>query len=123
MRDVLSRLRAVLTPQALTLLAALLLLGLGLTGGGRDDAAAFEKRIERTLSSVEGAGRVRVVVRMQTAESTGGLSAHEQQTYVSGAVAVASGADDPLVRLELQEALCALLGLPPSAVSVMTGGE
>ena len=39
-----------------------------------------------------------------------------------GAVAVAQGADDPLVCLELQQALCALLGLPASAVSVVTGG-
>ena len=40
-----------------------------------------------------------------------------------GAVAVAEGAGDPLVRIELEQALCALLGLPASAVSVVTGGE
>ena len=40
-----------------------------------------------------------------------------------GAMAVAQGADDPLVRMQLEQALCALLGLPNSAVSVVTGGK
>ena len=40
-----------------------------------------------------------------------------------GAVAVAQGADDPLVRIQLEQALCALLGLPGTAVSVMAGGN
>ncbi len=40
-----------------------------------------------------------------------------------GAMAVAQGADDPLVRMQLEQALCALLGLPISAVSVVTGGK
>ncbi len=38
-------------------------------------------------------------------------------------MAVAQGADDPLVRMQLEQALCALLGLPNSAVSVVTGGK
>lgn len=117
MREFYSRLRAVLTPQAMLLLAALLLIAAGL---GRSNAASsLEKRIGQTLSAVEGAGRVRVVIR--TKETQGGRSSG--QTAACGAVAVAPGAEDPLVRMMLEEALCALLGLPPSAVSVMTGGE
>lgn len=121
MREVLSRLRAALSPQALLLLAALLLLMLGLSG--KDAGETLEKRIEQTLSAVEGAGRVRVVIREQSLRTTGAVASSKEQTIISGAVAVASGADDPLVRLEIQEALCALLDLPPSAVSVITGGE
>lgn len=123
MQDVLSRLRAALTPQALLFLAALLLLALGMPGKDQDSSSALEKRIEKTLSAVEGAGRVRVVIRTKTINSTGALSSGKEQSIVCGAAAVAPGAADPLVRLELEQALCALLDLPASAVSVMTGGE
>lgn len=124
MQEWFSRLRAVLTPQALALLAALLLLAGGMMTREDHGVSSLERRIERTLSSMDGAGRVRVVVRMQTREEGGIVSSGKaQQTEICGAVAVASGADDPLVKMELQEALCALLGLPPSAVNVMTGGE
>ena len=36
------------------------------------------------------------------------------------AYAAAGGADDPLVRMQLTQALCALLGLQASAVSVVS---
>ena len=39
-----------------------------------------------------------------------------------GAIAVMQGADDPVLQLEIQEAICVLLGLPASSVSVMMGG-
>lgn len=124
MQEWFSRLRAALTPQAVALLAALLLLAGSLMIREDSGVSTLEKRIERTLSAMDGAGRVRVVVRTQTREEGSTLSSGKaQQTDVCGAVAVASGADDPLVKMELQEALCALLGLPPSAVNVMTGGE
>ncbi len=123
MQALFQRLRAALTPQALVMLALLLLLAGGILTGGADSSASLERRIERTLSTVQGAGRVRVVVRTQTAVAGSAVPAAKQQSRVLGAVAVASGADDPIVRLELQEALCALLGLPPSAVNVMAGGE
>ena len=122
MQALFARLRAALTPQALMMLALLLLLAGGMMAGGAEPSASLERRIERTLSAMEGAGRVHVVVRTQTIE-VGGAAQAKQQSRVLGAVAVASGADDPIVRLELQEALCTLLGLPPSAVNVMAGGE
>lgn len=121
MRNLLARLRAALTPQALwLLLLALLLLG-GARLWGDTAQTALEKRVSRVLSGVAGAGRVDVVIKTQRL-SGGTLTASRQEETPVGAVAVAQGADDPLVCLELQQALCALLGLPASAVSVVTGG-
>ena len=122
MRNLLARLRAALTPQALwLLLLALLLLG-GARLWGDSSQTALEKRVSRALSGVAGAGRVDVVIKTQCL-SGGTLASSRQEETPVGAVAVAQGADDPLVCLELQQALCALLGLPASAVSVVTGGS
>ena len=120
MREVLLRLRAALTPQALLFLAALFLLAAGRVSNGHGAASSLERRTEETLSTVEGAGRVRVVIRTQSMKESG--ASRQIQEEAVGAVAVATGAEDPVVRMMLEEALCALLGLPPSAVSVMTGG-
>ena len=121
MRNLLARLRAALTPQALCLLLlALLLLG-GTRLWGDSAQTALEKRVSRVLSGVAGAGRVDVVIKMRRERGSALSSSGQEETPV-GAVAVAQGADDPLVCMELQQALCALLGLPASAVSVVTGG-
>jgi len=121
MREFFLRLRAALTPQVLLLLAALFLLAAGRSSGRQETASSLERRIEKTLSAVEGAGEVHVVVRSAALQESG--AARQEQATAVGAIAVASGAGDPVVRIMLEEALCALLGLPPSAVSVMTGGE
>ena len=120
----LGRLRAALTPQALlALLAALALIMLsGVLGhsGGED----LEERVSRTLSQMEGAGRVQVVIYTHAKETSAGAyspMATQSGEIPCGAVAVAQGAGDPLVRMQLEQALCALLGLPASAVSVVTG--
>ena len=118
----LSRLRAALTPQALLLLAVLLVLAAGMTGAGSRREAALERRIEQTLSGMDGAGRVRVTIRERDVPVSGG-TVSASLSVPCGAVAVAQGADDPIVAMELRSALCALLGLPPSAVSVVTGGK
>ena len=130
MRDVLGRLRAALTPQAVLLLAGTLLLlaGLGVSSSrGGQSMTELERRISRTLSGGEGAGEVRVVIlTRQTQQGTQSvLSGTQTQQQPSGAIAVAQGAGDPLVNLRLTQALCSLLGLPASAVSVMggSGGE
>ena len=121
MREIVSRLRAALTPQAAVIITALLLAGLLMFWRG-EDAQSLESRIARTLSAVEGAGRVEVTIRMRDVRVSGAsLGAEQTQSVPSGAVAVAQGADDPLVAMQLQEALCALLGLSPASVSVMTG--
>ena len=124
MKQLADRLRAALAlPGAKALLLALLflLLAAGMRGG---TDTSLETRIARTLSAMEGAGEVSVVIR--TREGTGGgssamlASGGKAEAVPCGAVAVAQGADDPLVRMQLTQALCALLGLQASAVSVVS---
>ncbi|MBQ7785852.1 MAG: hypothetical protein IJ381_06870 [Clostridia bacterium] len=127
MRDWLVKLRAVISPQiVLLLLASLVLIGGGLMNREEKSDVIqtdLEQRIGRALSSMEGAGKVIVVLRTdRTAQEKTGKSKTETETVV-GAIAVAQGADNPLIVVELQEALCALLGLPASAVSVVAGGK
>lgn len=122
-----SRLRSLLTPQVLLLLLALVLLG-ALWGGSAADSGetTLEARAANVLSRVEGAGEVRVVISLRSAEGRASgysLSDAAQEQVPSGAVAVAQGADDPLVCARLTQALCALLGLPASSVSVIAGGK
>ena len=119
MRDAISRLRAVLTPQTLLILLALVLLTGTLSFRDEQQASPLEKRIARALSAMEGAGEVHVVIKTSARQGT--LGGAQGSEMVCGAVAVAQGAHDPLVRLELQEALCALLDLPAQRVSVVVG--
>lgn len=124
LKDVLSRLRAALTPQAVMLLAAALLLCWLAAASQRTGASPLEERLARTLSCMEGAGRVEVTIRTREVASSGGaLGASVSESVPCGAVVVAQGAQDPLVEMELRQAVCALLGLPASSVSVVTGGE
>ena len=122
MRDWLARLRASVPPQVLlAFAAALLLLSGGAFGGTDGGASALERRASRVLSAVSGAGKVDVVIRMRALEGESG-GARSAGEIPCGAVAVAQGADDPVVHYELQQALCALLALPPSSVSIAAGG-
>ena len=124
LKDVLSRLRAVLTPQAVVLLAAALLLCWLAAASQRTGALPLETRLARTLSCMEGAGRVEVTIRTREVASSGGVfGTSVSESVPCGAVVVAQGAQDPLVEMELRQAVCALLGLPASSVSVVTGGE
>ena len=124
LKDVLSRLRAALTPQAVVLLAAALLLCWLAAASQRTGALPLETRLARTLSCMEGAGRVEVTIRTREGASSGGVfGTSVSESVPCGAVVVAQGAQDPLVEMELRQAVCALLGLPASSVSVVTGGE
>ena len=124
MKDVLSRLRAALTPQAVVLLAAALLLCWLAAASQRTGALPLETRLARTLSCMEGAGRVEVTIRTREVASSGGVfGTSVSESVPCGAVVVAQGAQDPLVEMELRQAVCALLALPASSVSVVTGGE
>ena len=124
LKDVLSRLRAALTPQAVMLLAAALLLCWLAAASQRTGASPLETRLARTLSCMEGAGRVEVTIRTrEVASSSGVFGTSVSESVPCGAVVVAQGAQDPLVEMELRQAVCALLGLPASSVSVVTGGE
>ena len=124
LKDVLSRLRAALTPQAVVLLAAALLLCWLAAASQRTGASPLETRLARTLSCMEGAGRVEVTIRTREVASSGGaFGTSVSESVPCGAVVVAQGAQDPLVEMELRQAVCALLALPASSVSVVTGGE
>lgn len=141
--------------------AALLLL----PAGGRDspgeetpareeessfDLEAFEKKLEKALSQVEGAGETRVVLtleggsrqllaRNQEREGDGGTSntvvtvgsgsgkqeAVPIQTVAPqfrGALVVCPGGGDAATRLKLVEAVSALTGLGSDRISVCPGG-
>jgi len=119
----LQRLRAAARPRVLVLLAALLvfLSGMHLLSGKKAQSS-FEERVSQTLSGIQGAGKVSVIIQTRRSISEGGIYGTEKQEIPCGAVAVAQGADDPIVRQQLEQALCALLSLPASAVSIVTGG-
>ncbi len=108
---------------AFALAAALLLCWLA-AASQRTGASPLETRLARTLSCMEGAGRVEVTIRTREVASSGGVfGTSVSESVPCGAVVVAQGAQDPLVKMELRQAVCALLGLPASSVSVVTGGE
>ena len=112
MADWIRRLKAALTPQlVLLLLAALALIGYCTL---RDQTGDETTRLEKQASAV--------LSRMGNSGLLSGKT-DEAAEIPCGAVAVAQGADDPLVRIQLEQALCALLGLPGTAVSVMAGGK
>ena len=128
MSDWVKRIKAALTPQMLLLLLlAVILIGYTALKNEASGVTRIEKQASEVLSHVEGAGRVEVTVMTRKAQTSGtGLLINQSETggeVPCGAVAVAQGADDPFVRMELEQALCALLGLPGSAVSVMAGGK
>lgn len=125
--DGLRRIKAVFTPQVMILLGlALALLGFSYFTTQEKDHS-LEVRVSKVLSQMEGAGKVEVAImtRKSEAQSQGLLSGKngDGAEIPCGAIAVAQGADDPFVRMQLEQALCSLLGLPISAVSVVTGGK
>ena len=118
------KLLAVLTPQALLILLIFLLCVNMLLGSGRQETP-LEERISRVLSSMDGMGEVQVVIatRTQKVQSSLGMTNAQPQEIPCGAVAVIKGASDPIKQVRIIDALCALLGLPASVVSVISGGE
>ena len=118
--------------------------------GASFDLDAFETKLERALSQVEGAGEVQVVLaldggsrqvlaRNQERDTSGGGSntvvtvgkGSGQQDIVPiqtvapqfrGALVVCPGGGDPHVRLELIQAVGALTGLGADRISVCQGG-
>ena len=82
------------------------LLALALGGGADTRTDDVEARMERILSSIEGAGRVAVML-------SGAEGAPE------GAVIAASGADSVRVALELQRAVRALTGLELEKIEIV----
>ncbi len=100
-------------------LAALVLLLTDAPADSAYEATALEKRMESVLSSVEGAGRVRVLVNSEDAAavfSAGGSAA-------GGVLVVAEGAGDILVAMELEQAVKALLGVESEQIGILTMKE
>jgi len=118
-----ARLRAAVSLPAawvtLAFFALMLLFRMGFTPA----AGSLENRIGNLLSQIEGAGKVDVVIRTQSVQSQtgssvfGGQDVHE---IPCGAIAVVQGEDNAYVRLQVSQALCALLGLQAAQVSVLS---
>lgn len=110
--DMLEKLKGV---RHLELLLALLALAACVLLSGRFSSgeAPLERRMAETLSRVEGAGRVSVVLRCG------------EDGAAQGAVIVAEGADDLRVMLSLQRAAQSLLGVETARIEVlpMEGGQ
>ena len=156
LREVLERYKYALAVMAVGIL--LLLLPTGNHGGDAVpvaavqeesfDLTAFEEKLSRALSAVEGAGEVRVVLALdegsrkilaQDREQDGegyaastvtlGRGTGSQEVVplqvlapsFRGALVVCPGGDDPGVRLELSAAVSALTGLGADRISVCGG--
>ena len=87
------------------LVCVLIVLALG--SGGGSASSDKEARMERILSKIEGAGRVSVML------------ARNDAGECTGAVVVASGAEDVEVMLRLQRAVHALTNLELSQIEIV----
>ncbi len=89
---------------------------------------ALEKRLSRVLSSIEGAGKVEVVIycaKPVAAAADSWLSpatSAQEEGEPAGAVVVAEGAGDLKVRLQLAQAVQTLLRLDADAVEIFKMG-
>ena len=105
----------------LAALAALCILVLAL-GGRKTETSApsteLEARLERVLSAIEGTGKVRVMIREESRAEISAF-APQQEPSAEGVVIVCEGADDLRVRLALEQAAQALLGVPCSRIQVV----
>ena len=115
-------------PAFLIILLALLFLTFAYSAeswNGDKRMTQLEARISQALSQTEGAGNVRVVIRtVKPAQQSKAMTGYNKQDEIPcGAVAVVQGGSDPLVRLKLTNALCALLGLHASQVEIVGMNE
>lgn len=114
--------RGLLTPSILLLFIVGVLVLYTLSGMvEKEEMTQLEIRISNTLKMIDGAGNVRVVIRTVKQSRQGSSSGIYMGTeeIPCGALVVAEGGDDPLVRMELTNALCALLGLQAYQVEVI----
>ena len=95
-------------------LAAVLLLMSGPQDGADETRTGLEQRMEAVLSSIAGAGEVRVLVNQAEAAFSASGAA------VTGVLVVAEGAGDMRVMLELQQAVRALLGVEAEQIEILT---
>lgn len=142
----------------LVLAVGIFLMLLPTAAGGREqsettveegfDLASFERRLEQTLSNIEGAGKTRVMLSVksdgqqilaQNVERDGerttsttvtlGKGGSTQEVVAlqklgpqfQGAVVVCPGGEDPQVRLALAQAVGAVTGLGSDRISICKG--
>lgn len=91
------------------LAAAAVLLVLCMGDGGSEAVSPGEARLKAVLESIDGAGRVSVML------------SGEEGAY-TGAVVTATGADEIAVLLRLQRAVHALTGLETQDIEIMRAG-
>lgn len=112
MKQLMEALKSARKLELFILLAAAAILLVLCMGGGTGGSAASveEKRMERILSSIEGAGRVAVML------------SEDGEGRCSGAVVAASGAGDIGVALQLQRAVQALTELELAQIEIVKAG-
>lgn len=102
-------------------LGSLLFADGGFWPSAQQDGDGLEARLAAILSSMDGVGRVQVMIYDEGNDQSEGLfqvSASGSQDRPVGVVVVADGADDIRVRLELVRAVQTLMDLPADAVEV-----
>ena len=117
-RQALDRLRGARHIGWLAAAAAAAAIALLLTGGEaglNPGATALEQRMESVLSCVEGAGKVRVLVN--EGGTVGALNSGQKQS--AGVLVVAEGAKNIRVKMELEQAVMALLGVDASQIEIL----
>ena len=103
------------------LAAAALLLAL-LAVSGRGGQTSLEERLESALSSIEGAGKVHVLINAGEEGSKTAWSSvllpQDEKTIV-GVLIVAQGAGDPVVVAKLAQAAGTALGIEQTQIEIM----
>lgn len=105
---------------AVPLILALVLLAAGDAQQTDDSMTELEARLAGTLTRIEGAGKVCVMVLEDDAVQA--FAQEDAQARVKGVLIVAQGAGDLSVRMRLQQAAMTLFALDAVQVEVLPGG-
>lgn len=117
------RLRGARGIEFLLVAVAVAVLGMSVLNGSpavREDARTdIERRLERVLGEIEGAGKVRVMVTEREGKQKDSLSdQNDAGEEICGVLVVAEGAGDLRVRMEISKAVHALLHVDLSAIEI-----
>lgn len=122
MNRIINRLRAVLEAPVMLILMIVFACVL-LMGQGKQKDAGLERRVETMLSQIEGVEKVDLIIRTRRVDqgtSQGfvgqGMTTEE---IPCGALVSVSGVRDPIVMMQVTQAVCAILGLDASNVEVI----
>lgn len=87
---------------------------INLGGAGTTSETGTEKRLERVLSEINGAGDVRVMITYETVE--------DGSERVAGVIVVAEGAANMSVKMDLIYAVRAVLGIEQNRIEIFEMG-